>query len=124
MMNGAADLAERSSAFAEDVQKLLDAVLPGTRRIVSVEYDHRFIVRPDGDLSKDQLIPLYVDDQEFAALSLVRECGVDAVAGAPTACSRDQTPAEQPEPAPAHHDGDPLDESYPRVVGLPGGAEA
>lgn len=69
-MTSEPDLAARSAAFAHDVQNLLDAVLPGERQIVSVEHDHRFIVRPDGDFATNQVIPLFVGDTEYAHLTI------------------------------------------------------
>lgn len=69
-MTTAGELAERSAAFAQDVQMLLDGVLPGPRRIVSVEYDHRYVVRPEGESASEQVIPLSVDGDEYAHLTV------------------------------------------------------
>lgn len=64
------DLAARSAAFAAEVQHLLDAVLPHDREIVSVALGHRYVVRPDGDDSKSQTIPLLIGGKEYASLGL------------------------------------------------------
>ena len=64
------ELAARSAAFAADVQKLLDDVLPGARRIVSVEFGHRYVVRPEGHSAARQVIPLLVDGIEYAHLTV------------------------------------------------------
>lgn len=69
-MTASTDLAARSAAFAAEVQDLLDVVLPHDRQIVSVELDHRYVVRPDGDDSKLQSIPLLIDGKEYASLGL------------------------------------------------------
>ncbi|MFC7404297.1 hypothetical protein [Georgenia alba] len=65
------DLAERSLAFAREVQELLDATIPGERTIVSVKQDDRYSVRPEGDSAKTRVIPLTVNGQHLAQLSVL-----------------------------------------------------
>lgn len=64
------DLVEQSLSFAREIQALLDATLPGSRTIVSVQHGDRYVVRPEGE-KRDRHIPLMVGGDVFAALSVV-----------------------------------------------------
>ncbi|QOR70293.1 hypothetical protein IM660_17075 [Ruania alkalisoli] len=68
-MSETPDLAARSAAFAEDVQRLLDAVLPHDKRIISVEFAQRYVIRPEGEGAYSQRIPLFIDGERYADLS-------------------------------------------------------
>ena len=71
-MNPGVSLAERSESFAVEVQQSLDGVLPGERRIVSRRLDgiDRYIVQPDGSSSAERRLPVYVDGEHLAGLSV------------------------------------------------------
>lgn len=66
------DLATRSLSFAQEIQALLDATLPGERTMVSVaaEGEERYVVRPDGEDPKDRRIALTVGGTRLADLSI------------------------------------------------------
>ncbi|WP_159623036.1 hypothetical protein [Ruania rhizosphaerae] len=68
-MSETPDLAARSAAFAEDVQRLLDAVLPHDKRIISVKFAQRYVIRPEGEGAYSQRIPLFIDGERYADLS-------------------------------------------------------
>jgi len=61
------DLGEMSRCFADEIQGLLDAVLPGEHRILSVKADdaERYVIRPEG-----RHIALTIDGEELARLSM------------------------------------------------------
>lgn len=65
-------LEERSALFATEVQASLDGVLPGSRRIVSRRAGgaDRFLVQPEGDSAAQRRIPVYVDADHLADLSV------------------------------------------------------
>lgn len=67
-----ADLAERSAAFAQEVQATLDAVLPGIRRIISrrSENTNRYIVQPEGHEPRDRRVAIGVGGEHLADLGL------------------------------------------------------
>jgi hypothetical protein len=68
-------LAERSAEFADELQRLLDSVLPGTHRIVArdPEGDPHTNVRPaDG-----KRIPLHLNGVEFGSLGFGYQLGLD-----------------------------------------------
>lgn len=68
------NLEDLSRAFADEIQSLLDAVLPGEHRIVSVkaEGDERFVIRPE-----QRHLALTVDGEELAQLSLAMYQAMD-----------------------------------------------
>lgn len=61
-----------SADFADEVQRTLDGVLPGSRRIVSRRTDdsHRFVVQPDGGTAKERHIAIFVDGDHIADLRI------------------------------------------------------
>lgn len=65
-------LAEGSARFAQEIQESLDGVLPGMRRIISRRLDgvDRYIVQPEGINPTDRRIPVYVDGERLADLSV------------------------------------------------------
>lgn len=72
-------LADRAANFAAEVQRTLDGVLPGERRIVSVRFEtsERYVVRPAGDTPEQQRIPLYVAGARIADLTLALYLALD-----------------------------------------------
>lgn len=74
METEARDLGEMSRGFADEIQELLDAVLPGEHRIVSFKADdaERYVIRPEG-----RHVPLTVDGEELAQLSLAMYQSMD-----------------------------------------------
>lgn len=72
------DLAEEASHFAQEVQDLLDAVLPGERSIRAVQSGDRYVVRPGASRSLEpQLVPLMVAGRRLASLRLSYQCEAD-----------------------------------------------
>ena len=69
---GESTLEERSGEFAEEVQATLDAVLPGSRRVVSARFENsdRYIVQPEGATAAGRRLPVYIDGDHLASLSL------------------------------------------------------
>jgi hypothetical protein len=70
--DGALRLAEHSAVFARELQATLDTVLPGERRIVSrrVAGADRFIVQPAGEKPAERRVPIFVNGEHLAELSL------------------------------------------------------
>jgi len=65
---------ERSRLFAEEIQATLDGVLPGERLMVSRGFEDsgRHIVQPQGAAAVDRRVPILVDGDHLADLSLSR----------------------------------------------------
>lgn len=72
------DLREKAAEFAQEVQETLEGVLPGHFQIVSIAHNGRYVVRPDGKNSAAQRIPLFVDGEELASLSVQIYLGEDS----------------------------------------------
>jgi len=64
------DLEERSREFAGEIGDMIAATLGNHVQMVSVKFDERYVVRPDGLLKKDQRIPLHVQGQHLADLAV------------------------------------------------------
>ncbi len=64
------DLEERSREFAGEIGDMVAATLGNHVPMVSVKFDERYVVRPDGVLKKDQRIPLHVQGQHLADLAV------------------------------------------------------
>lgn len=64
------ELATRSEEFAKEVGDLLRDSLGADVQIVSVRFGDRYAVRPAGDDARQQRIPLTVNGQHLADLSL------------------------------------------------------
>lgn len=64
------DLAAKSRTFAAEVGELLASTLGTDKQMASVQLDDRYAVRPAGDESHQQKIPLYVGQQHVADLAL------------------------------------------------------
>lgn len=71
MPSAAADLAQRSAEFADEVQSTLRSVLPGSIRMRSLTapQSDRYWVRPD-DSTLNNRIPLFVDGEHLADLTV------------------------------------------------------
>jgi hypothetical protein len=68
-------LEERAGAFAQEIQDTLDGVLPGEHQLVSRRLDdevrlERFIVQPRGESAAERRIPVYVNGEQLASLSV------------------------------------------------------
>lgn len=70
-------LAEWSGHFAEEVGDTLAGVLPDAPRVVSREFQNRYVVRPHGDTARRQRVPLYVGGEHLASLSLALYLDLD-----------------------------------------------
>jgi len=74
---------ERSRLFAEEIQATLDGVLPGERLMVSRGFEDsgRHIVQPQGATAVDRRVPILVDGDHLADLSLSLYLGADRSGG-------------------------------------------
>jgi hypothetical protein len=71
-------LRERSAEFAQEIQDTLVRVLPGALQMVSVAFESRYIVRPEGAATAQQRIPLYVGGEHLAGLGIQMYLGLDS----------------------------------------------
>ena len=55
-------LEHHSAEFAEEIQRILDAVLPGARTVISSRFwdTDRYLVAHNGETAKERRMPLYV----------------------------------------------------------------
>jgi hypothetical protein len=77
----ARSLAEQADSFAQELQGLLDGVLPGQRVIRSVQAadGRRYVVRPEGDDVQARRLPLTIDGEQLASLQLDIYLSLDRV---------------------------------------------
>jgi len=76
-------LAEQVAEFAEELQQTLEGVLPGEFRITSMQAQNaqRFIIRVEDSSTQDRVrIPLLVDGEPLAELSITEHLGLDRTA--------------------------------------------
>lgn len=71
-------LAEKSAAFAQELDDTIRGVLPGEFRIVSVALDKRYVVRPDGESVPKQRVPLFVGGEHLADFGVQIFLGLDS----------------------------------------------
>lgn len=74
------NLSDRVAAFAEELQRTLEGVLPGQFRITSIQAEdsQRFILRvADKTAPKRARIPLFVDGEPLADLSITQHLSLD-----------------------------------------------
>lgn len=73
-------LAERAAQFARELEDTLNGVLPGYRRVVGLRAEgaQRFVIRPeDQAASKTERVPLYVQGELLAELSISEHLDLD-----------------------------------------------
>lgn len=64
------ELEEQSRAFAGELGDMIAATLGNSVQMVSVKFGDRYAVRPDGKSWKDQRVPLHVQGQHLADLTV------------------------------------------------------
>jgi len=62
-------LATRSLEFAGEIQRLLEATLPGAHSVISLRQAERYVIRPGGSESKQRRIPLHIGGKVLAELT-------------------------------------------------------
>lgn len=71
------DLAAEASAFAQEIQNLVDATLPGERQIRAAQAGERYAVRPEGPGMAAKSFPVLVGGRPRAWLRLSFHCVPD-----------------------------------------------
>ncbi|WP_426624922.1 hypothetical protein ACPPVW_02190 [Leifsonia sp. McL0607] len=71
-------LAEKAAQFAQELHDTISGVLPGDFQIVSVAFDKRYVVRPDGGSVREQRVPLYVGGKRLADFGVQIYLGLDS----------------------------------------------
>ncbi|MFZ8756090.1 hypothetical protein ACO03V_01560 [Microbacterium sp. HMH0099] len=72
------ELRRRAAEFAQQMQETITGVLPGEFQMVSISHGERFVIRADGDSAATQRIPLMVDGDALASLSVQVHLGLDS----------------------------------------------
>ena len=72
------DLHASAADFAQEVQDTVASVLPGDFQFVSIAHGGRYVVRPAGDTSAKQHIPLHIGDEILATLAVPIYLGEDS----------------------------------------------
>ncbi|WP_314453229.1 hypothetical protein [uncultured Microbacterium sp.] len=73
-----AGLRLKAADFAQQMQDTIAGVLPGDFQMVSIAHGERFVIRADGESALEQRIPLMVDGDPLASLSVQVHLGLDS----------------------------------------------